>query len=273
MNFWPPKPGSTVMTMTMSRSSRYGSRRRQRRLRLDREPGGPAGRPDPPQRRLDRLVDLDVERDRVAAGVEVLVEEPARLVDHQVGVERQPRPAPEGLDGLRAEGEIRDEVGVHHVEVDPVRATLLARRMALARLPRSASRMLAATRARPPADRGARAADGPAGGRARLRSPCRAAALAGSRRLRRRATAPGAAARPRARPRADRRPRRPPGRDCRRIVTGRPAAAERRGECSITAIGLAVHGVCATGFIGMRLTCTWSPRRRSPSPRRRPRCR
>ena len=26
MNFWPPKPGSTVMTMTMSRSSAYGER-------------------------------------------------------------------------------------------------------------------------------------------------------------------------------------------------------------------------------------------------------
>ena len=31
----------------------------------------------------------------------------------------------------------------------------------------------------------------------------------------------------------------------------------------MTGIGLAVHGVWATGFIGMRLTWAWSPRSRS----------
>ena len=36
-------------------------------------------------------LDLDVERDRVAAGVEVLVDVAARLADHQVGIERQAR--------------------------------------------------------------------------------------------------------------------------------------------------------------------------------------
>ena len=89
MNDWPPKPGFDGHDHDDVEQLAYGSRRRQRRPRLDRQPGRPAGRPDRAQRRLDRLLDLDVERDRVAAGVEVLVEEAARLVDHQVGVERQ----------------------------------------------------------------------------------------------------------------------------------------------------------------------------------------
>ena len=96
--------------------------RRQRRRRLDREPGRPPGCPDPAQGRRDLLLDLDVEGDRVAAGLEVLVEEAAGLVDHQVRVERQLGPRSEVLDGLGAERQVRDEVGVHDVEVDPVAA-------------------------------------------------------------------------------------------------------------------------------------------------------
>ena len=97
----------------------------QRRRRLDRQPCRSACRPDPAQGRRDLLVDLDVEGDRIAAGVQVLIEEPTRLVDHQVGVERQLRPRPQVLDGLGAERQVRDEVGVHDVEVDPVGARLL----------------------------------------------------------------------------------------------------------------------------------------------------
>ena len=118
MNDWPPNPGSTVMTSTMSSSSRYGSSADSGVPGLDRQPGGPTGRPDRAQGRLDLLLDLDVERDRVAAGLEVFVEEAARLVDHQVGVERQLGPPAQVLDGLRPERQVGDEVGVHDVEVD-----------------------------------------------------------------------------------------------------------------------------------------------------------
>jgi hypothetical protein len=45
------------------------------------------------------------------------------------------------------------------------------------------------------------------------------------------------------------------------MVTGMPAASIRAANRSITRIGLACQGVCATGFIGMRLTCARSPRR------------
>ena len=42
-----------------------------------------------------------------------------------------------------------------------------------------------------------------------------------------------------------------------------PAARSVAANGSMTGIGLAFHGVWATGFIGMRLTWAWSPRRRS----------
>ena len=95
MNDWPPNPGSTVMTSTMSSSSAYGSSADSGVAGLTASPAArPASRMRA-QRRLDRLLDLDVERDRVAAGVEVLVDVAARLADHQVGVERQLGPRPE----------------------------------------------------------------------------------------------------------------------------------------------------------------------------------
>ena len=95
MNAWPPNPGSTVMTITMSSSSRYGSSATSGVAGLDRQPGRPPGGADRSSVGAMRLVDLDVERDRVAAGVEELVDVAARLADHQVGVERQLR-APAG---------------------------------------------------------------------------------------------------------------------------------------------------------------------------------
>ena len=49
----------------------------------------------------------------------------------------------------------------------------------------------------------------------------------------------------------------------RRIVVPMPAARSVAAKRSMTGIGLAVHGVWATGFIGIRLTCAWSPRSRS----------
>jgi len=68
----------------------------------------------------DLLLDLDVEGDRIAAGFEVVVEEAAGLVDHQVGIERQLRPLAQVLDGRGPEGQVGHEMGVHDVEVDPV---------------------------------------------------------------------------------------------------------------------------------------------------------
>ena len=83
------------------------------------------GRADPPQGRGDLLLDLDVDRDRVAAGVEELLDVAARLADHQVRVERELRPRSKVLDGLGTERQVRDEVAVHDVEMDAVGTGLL----------------------------------------------------------------------------------------------------------------------------------------------------
>ena len=98
MNVWPPNPGSTVMTRTMSSSSAYGSSAASGVPGLTARPAARPAARIALERRRDRLLDLDVERDRVAAGVDVLVQVAARLADHQVGVERQLGPRPEALD-------------------------------------------------------------------------------------------------------------------------------------------------------------------------------
>ena len=97
-----------------------GLERRERRPGPEREARPPARLADRPEGRLDRLLDLHVEGDRVAAGREVVREPAARLGDHQVRVEREVGRTPERRDRSRPEGEVRDEAGIHHVEVDPV---------------------------------------------------------------------------------------------------------------------------------------------------------
>jgi hypothetical protein len=70
--------------------------------------------------RRNLLLDLDMEGDRVATRLDELVDEPAGLADHQVCVERQLRPRSDALDHLRTECQVRDEVPVHDVEMDPI---------------------------------------------------------------------------------------------------------------------------------------------------------
>ena len=127
--------------------------------------------------------------------------------------------------------------------------------------------MLAETRARPAAISAgpSPAPPVPAGAGSALRSPRRAAALAVSSRSRRRATtrvggspACSAASWPQAAPISWPRFRR-----IETGIAGAPGSARR--SASMTGIGLAVQGVCATGFIGMRLTCARSPRSSSAS--------
>ena len=78
------------------------------------------------ERRLDlRRLDFDVERHRIAAGVEELVDVREGVADHQVNVERQLRPLPDAGDHLRTERQVRDEMAIHDVDMDPV-GTLLA---------------------------------------------------------------------------------------------------------------------------------------------------
>ena len=75
MNDWPPNPGSTVITRTMSSSFRYGSSADSGVFGLTARPAARPAARIARERRLDLgRLDLDVERDRVAAGLEVLVE-------------------------------------------------------------------------------------------------------------------------------------------------------------------------------------------------------
>ena len=114
---------------------------------------------------------------------------------------------------------------------------------------------------------------GPAGGHRLLPHPGRrparrCARRAGPPRSRSRAAPgggrrPGPAARRPARPPADRRPRRSPGRGCGGSSSRCRPSRRVAANASMTGIGLACHGVWATGFIGMRLTWAWSPRSRS----------
>ena len=169
-----------------------------------------------------------------------------------------------------AEGEIRDEVAVHHVEVDPVGAFALGAADRVGEVPevgvedargdaRPRSRRLVVRRRRlaphrvDPGGHGLLAAvavQRPALAASRRCAPPRDRGRGG-------APARSAASWPHAAPISW--PR------LRRIVTGMPAALRTSAKCSMTGIGLARQGVWATGFIGIRLTCARSPRRRFAS--------
>src|SRR6185369_9522654 len=200
---------------------------------LDAQPRRATSGVDRAQRWLDVLLDLDMDGHRVAAGLEELVDELPGVRDHEMRVEGQAGAAPKRLDRLRAEGQVRDEVAVHHVEVDPVGPFALCsgdRMGEVAEIGVEDARRDAGARRR---GRLREARDGaplhastPAGTGSSLRWPRRARALAVSSRRRRRATAgaAGAPARsaaswPQAAPIST--PR------LRRIVTGIPAAFRR----------------------------------------------
>ena len=170
----------------------------------------------------------------------------------------------ERLDRLGAERQVRDEVAVHDVEVDPVGAGrhdppdrvgrgCPGRRRGCSR--RSGAAGLSAAGGHVPHPAGDRlvaplAAQGAR--RTRDHEPLATARHGGRRRLARplRGELTACGADLLAAVAADR------GRDAGR-------AEGRARTRSITGIGLACQGVWATGFIGMRLTWAWSPRSRS----------
>src|SRR4051812_14318323 len=72
--------------------------------------------------------DLGVNGEPARASVGEVVEVLLRLDDHQMDVDRQRREPSYRLDHLRAEGEVRNEAAIHHVDVNDVRAAGLAAR-------------------------------------------------------------------------------------------------------------------------------------------------
>ena len=79
----------------------------------------------------DGLVEMGhgfgMHRDRVRARLRVGPDVFGSVLDHQVGVERQVRAAPDRRDHHRPEGQVGDVVPVHDVEVQPVRPGIFHR--------------------------------------------------------------------------------------------------------------------------------------------------
>ena len=69
-----------------------------------------------------------MEREDGGARVGEWLNKPLRLDDHEVHVERQRGAPAHRLDDLRAEREIRHELAIHDVDVNPVGAAGLAHR-------------------------------------------------------------------------------------------------------------------------------------------------
>jgi hypothetical protein len=88
---------------------------------VDRQPGAGAGGADGTQRPDRGVHRLGVDRHVARAGLGVRRCPPVRLADHQVAVDRQRRVLEQGLDDGQAEGEVRHEVVVHDIHVQPVR--------------------------------------------------------------------------------------------------------------------------------------------------------
>jgi hypothetical protein len=100
---------------------------RRRRRRVDDDPGALAQAPDPLHRAVQVVVALPVDEERVRTRLGELVQEEVRVRDHAVGLQGQVRHPPERLHGHGSHREVRDEVPVHDVHVDPVGPGLLRR--------------------------------------------------------------------------------------------------------------------------------------------------
>ena len=91
--------------------------RRERRLRLERQPGAHAERADLVEQRL-RVAELDVDGAAVGAGVGERAQQHPGVVDHQVAVEEQVGVRAQRLHDRRADREVRHVVAVHAVDVE-----------------------------------------------------------------------------------------------------------------------------------------------------------
>ena len=185
MNDWPPKPGSTVMTSTMSSSSAYGSRADSGVPGLT---ASPAARPASRIARSVGAIGSSISTWNVIesqpASRYSSMKRPGSLIIRWASNGSSVRAA-EVLDGLGAERQVRDEVAVHHVEVDAVGAGLLDASDGVGEV--REVRVEDARRDPGPAV-GHGYSPTPAGTGSWLRSPRSAAALSASRRSRRRAT-------------------------------------------------------------------------------------
>ena len=97
------------------------------RLRVEGDAGTPSGGADRVEGGRDVRGGLDVHGHIGRAGIHEPSDPGLRPVDHEVDVQRQARRPPQVGHHLRPECEIRHEVPVHDVDVEPVRPTGLRR--------------------------------------------------------------------------------------------------------------------------------------------------
>ena len=102
--------------------------------RIERNAGLLAERLDVLERAVEVRPSLGMDGDDVGAGLGESVEEQVDRRNHQMDVERLRRVRAERFHHARADGEVGNEMAVHHVDVDPVGARLVDRADFLAEL-------------------------------------------------------------------------------------------------------------------------------------------
>ena len=122
MNTCPPKPGFTDITSTKSTSARDLLEGRHRRRWIEHDAGLRTELLDLRHRAMQMRQHLDVDRHHVGAGVDERLEVAIGLHDHQVHVERQRRGLAQRFHDRHADGDVRHEVSVHHVDVNLIGA-------------------------------------------------------------------------------------------------------------------------------------------------------
>ena len=120
MNDWPPNPGSTVITSTMSNSGSRSSSGSTGDAGRSAIPARDAARPQLAGQPHGRLRRLGVERHGRRAGRRVLGRPAVGVLDHQVHVERHRRDLRRSAHDRQAEREVGHEVVVHDVDVHEV---------------------------------------------------------------------------------------------------------------------------------------------------------
>ena len=85
---------------------------------IEGDPGPSAGFADAAHRAVQVRRGLDVDADHVGAGLDVVGQAPLGRLDHEVRIQDQGRDPAERPDDRGADGQVGQEVAVHHVDVD-----------------------------------------------------------------------------------------------------------------------------------------------------------
>ena len=124
MKAWPPKPGFTLITSTLVDFVDHGTDLLGRRARVDHHASGFPELVDLLDGAVEVGAGLGVHADSVGALARVVGDRAFRFLDHQVHVEGAIGGGRDRGQERRPDRQVRHEVPVHHVDVDPVGAGL-----------------------------------------------------------------------------------------------------------------------------------------------------